>query len=222
MLNTWMNSPSTALKGEMDVLQDLTDENIAAGGINVKYLPKTQLNMDQLFGESIKNVFEAGFEIEMYLDNVVNFNGDGDMFGKFGIMATDAATLIVSKRRFPIEAKVYNLLEPQQGDLIYMELSNTMWEIKKVKLDRNYYQFGKNYTFVIEVSLYTPSHDRFVDEEYQPLDFKETSQTSDDGLLELLGIDRNTAQDESDEIVKEANKTIIGDNFNPDNPFGGM
>ena len=221
MINPWLNSPSSAMKGEMDVMQDLVDENIMAGGINVKYLPKTELKPDQLFGESIKNVFEAGFEIEMYLENIVSFNGDGDMFGKFGVMATDSATLVVSKRRFPMEAKAYHLEEPQQSDLIYMPLSNTMWEIKKVKLDKNYYQFGKNYTFIIELSLYTPNHDRFVDKEYQPIDFKESEDASTDGLLRLLGIDVNTAQDESVEIVAETNTNLADETFNPSDPFGG-
>jgi hypothetical protein len=220
-VNTWLNSPSAPLKGEIDILQNMIDENIAAVGVDFSYLKKEELDTSDIFGESVSNIFKKGFLIEMYIQDVTNFNGDGDLFGKFGITATDSMTLVVSQRRFAEEGKAYNIKMPQEGDLLYLPMSNSMWEIKKTKNDEAYYQYGKNYSYRVSVSLYNPSHEEFEDSEFSSLDFKETSDISDDGLLKILGIDKNSNQDESVDMTDIINKSATDDTFDVNNPFGG-
>ncbi len=221
-VNQWLNSPSTSLNNEVNVLQDLIDENIAACGVDVQYIPKKQLNLNVMFGESTEAIYKEGFDIEMYISDIQRFNGDGDLYSKFQITSTDSATLIVSKRRFPQESKKVDqrLTVPIQGDLIYMPLNKSMWEIRKVKLDESFFQFGSGYTFRIECSLYQPSHEEFVDNSFND-NFNRNVSTSDDGIDVLLGINLEDLQDESVQMAEIANSNSPDLNFDPENPFGG-
>ncbi len=221
-VNQWMNSSSTGLANETDVMQDLIDENIAAGGIDVHYLPKEQLNLDFLYGESTSAKFKEGFVIEMLLSNVQQFNGDGDLFGKFGLIANDEATLLVSERRFKVEGQPFNLTIPREEDLIYMPMSNTLWKIRRAKPDENYYQFGKNYTYRLECGLYQPSHEEFESStNVTPGDLQEEDPLVDEiSLNRLLGVETGGSQDEGSRLTDLADQNIPTP-FDTDNPFGG-
>lgn len=219
-VNPWMNSPSAGLSGEQELYQDLVDENIAAGGVNVMYLPKDQINLDELFGESTIAEYKKGFEIEMYISNVTGFNGDGDLFSKFGLGANDEATLLVSVRRFEVEGKDYGLKKPLEEDLIYMPLSSSMWRIRKVKQDEQYFQFGRNYTWRLEVGLFNPTHETFEGDTFNPRDFDQAAPEVDElSLNRVFGVEEDSVQEQQEYLVNEAEKSIP--TFDPNNPFGG-
>ncbi len=221
-VNQWMNSPSAGLANETDILQDLIDENIAACGVNVQYLPKEQLNLDFLYGESTAAMFKSGFEIEMYISNITQFNGDGDLFNKFDLVANDEATLLVSARRFKVEGKEYDLTVPREEDLIYMPLSNTLWKIRRSKPDEYYFQFGKNYTYRLECGLYQPSHEEFESStNITPGDLQENDPLVDEvSLNRLLGVETDGSQDEGEKLTDLSSQNIPTQ-FDVNNPFGG-
>lgn len=214
-----LNNQDNFLSNEHDVLADLIDENLQATGSDVRYMPKDQLNLDTIFNESTVSDFKSGFIIEMYLAHVNNFNGDNDLFSKFGMEHTDDATLIVSMRRFLQEGQLFGLKKPIEGDIIYMPWSNTLWNIRKVKEDPDYFQFGQNRVWRIECNLYTPSHDDFKDA-LSPESLGQTSEVDESGMEFLLGISPETKQDQSDVFALETESTTIPNEFNSDNPFG--
>jgi len=85
---------------EQDLVEDLTIEAIKIYGHNVKYLPRTRVNTDNLFGEDVLSKFDEAIDIEMYIKNVEGFEGEGDLLSRFGLEIRDQITFTVARKRF--------------------------------------------------------------------------------------------------------------------------
>ena len=59
---------------EQDLVEDLTIEAIKMFGHNVKYLPRTTVDIDLLFGEDTLSKFDEAIDVEMYIKNVEGFD----------------------------------------------------------------------------------------------------------------------------------------------------
>ena len=136
---------------EQNLVEDLSIESIKINGRDMVYIPRTLLNKDELFGEDNSAKFSKGFEIEMYIQSVNGFEGDGDILQKFGIQILDRMNLVISKKRFVEEVTTFQptITRPREGDLIFFPLSNTLFEINFVEHENPFYQIGKNYTFIL-------------------------------------------------------------------------
>jgi len=155
---------------QQDVIEDLTIETIKAMGRDMVYIPRTLVNKDELFGEDTISKFEDGYELEMYIQSVDGFEGEGDILSKFGIEIRDRMTLIVSKKRFDQTVGAYeNSTRPKEGDLIYFPLSKSLFEINFVEHENPFYQAGKLYTYVLSCELFTYSQEE-IDTGYSDID----------------------------------------------------
>jgi hypothetical protein len=85
---------------EQDLVEDLTIEAIKIYGHNLKYLPRTLVNVDNAFGEDPASKFEEAVDIEMYIKNVEGFEGEGDLLSRFGLEIRDEMILTVARKRF--------------------------------------------------------------------------------------------------------------------------
>ena len=85
---------------EQDLVEDLTIESIKIYGHNVKYMPKSIQEIDNLFGEDKLLKYETAADVEMYVKNVEGFEGEGDFMSKFGLQINDQLTLTVARKRF--------------------------------------------------------------------------------------------------------------------------
>jgi len=85
---------------EQDLVEDLTIEAIKIYGHNVKYMPRTKVNVDHLFGEDDLSKFDEAIDIEMYIKNVEGFEGEGDLLSRFGLEIRDQITFTVARKRF--------------------------------------------------------------------------------------------------------------------------
>jgi len=82
------------------MVEDLTIEAIKIYGHNVKYLPRTKVKEDNLFGEDILSTFNEAIDVEMYIKNVEGFEGEGDLLSRFGLEIRDQITFTVARKRF--------------------------------------------------------------------------------------------------------------------------
>lgn len=98
MLNKYFNNYT--FSREQDVVEDLILESIKIYGHDVKYLPRSLVNNDHLFGEDTLSKFEEAIDIEMYLKSMEGFEGDGQFLSKFGLEIRDQIVLTVSRKRF--------------------------------------------------------------------------------------------------------------------------
>ena len=98
MLNSYFNN--FAYAREQDLLEDLILESIKIYGHEVKYLPRTRVATDHLFGEDPLSKFDESINVEMYVKSVEGFEGDGQFLSKFGLEIRDQVVLTVARKRF--------------------------------------------------------------------------------------------------------------------------
>jgi len=148
---------------EQRLVEDLTAETIRSMGRDVYYIPRVLFNKDRLFGEDQIAKFKGSYKIEMYVNSVNGFEGQGDIISKFGIELKDRVELVVSAKRFNeiISRADASLGRPREGDLIYFPLSDTIFEINFVEHENPFYPLGKRYTFVLSCEAFTYSHEDF-------------------------------------------------------------
>jgi len=85
---------------EQDLVEDLTIESIKIYGHNLKYIPKTAVKQDPLFGEDTLSTYDDAVDIEMYIKNVEGFEGEGDFLSRFNLEIRDQVTFTVARKRF--------------------------------------------------------------------------------------------------------------------------
>ena len=147
--------------GDASIIEDLTIETIKAMGHDFIYIPRTLINTDELFGEDTLSKFDDGYELEMYIQNVDGFEGEGDILSKFGLEIRDRMTLVLSKSRFEKVVGIHEgeITKPREGDLVYFPLSKTLFEINFVEHENPFYQLGKLHTYVLTCEVFTYSQE---------------------------------------------------------------
>ena len=153
---------SQTVRSEQDLYENIIIESIKIYGQDVEYLPRTLVNEDKIFGEDVVSRFDDAYTVEMYLENLDGFDGDQELFSKFGVEIRDRATLHVSRRVWERHVG-YNVEydRPREGDLIYLPLSNQIFEIMRVIDDRPFYQLSDLPTYRMEVELFEYSDEDF-------------------------------------------------------------
>jgi hypothetical protein len=198
---------------QSDLVDDLVVECIQIHGIDSYYLPRTLVNEDALFGEDTISKFTSQDILEMYVETVDGFAGEGDIIAKFGLEIRDNLTLIVSKRRFmEVVARWYDgITHPREGDLLYFPLNKGLFEIKWVEHEQPFYQFGKNYTYKMNAELFSFSHET-IDTGVDDIDDIE-----DDRVNENDTVNDKFAQNEEIDDLESEDDVV---DWNEKSPFG--
>ena len=164
-------------KGEQRLVQDLINEQLKIYGQDIVYLPRKMVSQDAILNEAIATEFDDSFRMEAYLANYEGFAGNGDILSKFGVQSTDQITLIVSKERY--EDFISPFLDgedvlvssrPQEGDLIYLPLDNTIFEIKYVEAKKPFYQLNKLFVYQLSCEVFDAALDELVDTGIEEVD----------------------------------------------------
>lgn len=158
---------SQGTKSEQNLYEDLIIESLKMYGQDVYYLPRELVNVDEIFKDDVPSRFPSAYKIEMYIENIEGFDGDGDLFSKFGVEIRDAATFIVARKRWNTIVQRYEESEenrfyrPREGDLIYLTLSGSMFEITKVEDESPFYQLKNLPVFKMRCELFEYSDEDF-------------------------------------------------------------
>lgn len=149
---------------EQTLYEDLIIECLKIYGIDVYYIPRKKVNEDIVLGEDPLNSFEHAYPLEMYLQNVQGFDGEGELLSKFGVEIRESANFVVARKRWlETVSRFGNTIldnRPAEGDLLYFPLTKSFFEIRKVEGRSPFYQLGKLYTFVLQCELYQFSSER--------------------------------------------------------------
>ena len=150
---------------EQLLMEDIIIECLKIYGLDTYYLPRHKVNEDTILGEDTLNDFEHAYPLEMYMQNVTGFEGDGDLMSKFGVEIRDTATFIVARRRWDeVVARSGNAVlttRPAEGDVIYFPLTKAFFEIKFVESTDPFFQVGKLYVYKLQCELMQYSSERF-------------------------------------------------------------
>ena len=141
-------------KSEQNLYEDLIIESLKMYGQDVYYMPREIVNKDSIFQDDNVSRFDDAYKVEMYIENTEGFDGEGDLFTKFGVEIRDQVTLIVARRSFARATAGSNLIRPKEGDLIYIPLSNTLFELKFVEHEQPFYQLNNLTVFKLFCELY--------------------------------------------------------------------
>tara|TARA_E500000318_G_scaffold20074_1_gene20719 strand:+ start:961 stop:1869 length:909 start_codon:yes stop_codon:yes gene_type:complete len=156
---------SQKVRSEQNLYEDIVLESIKMYGQDVYYLPRDIVNENKVFGEDVPSSFNSSYKVEMYIDNIEGFDGEGDLFTRFGVEIRDEATFIVSRRRWSQTVSRYdnNISgdRPREGDLIYLPLSNSMFEITHVEHEQPFYQLSNLPVFRCRAHLFEYNDEDF-------------------------------------------------------------
>ena len=149
---------SQTVKSEQNLYEDIVIESLKIYGQDVYYLPRTIVNENTILGEDVASQFANSYKIEMYLENQDGFDGEGDLFTKFGVEIRDEATFIVARKRWTQTVSSANnsitVLRPKEGDLIWLALSNKLFEIMHVEHESPFYQLSNLPTYKMRCQLF--------------------------------------------------------------------
>lgn len=146
---------------EQKLYESIIVEALKIYGQDVYYLPRTQVNFDTILRDDVPSRYSSKHRLEMYIENVDGFGGDGDLFTKFGVEIRNQVNLIVSRQSWnrrikPIvdEQGTKQYYRPKEGDLIYLPLSKSLFIINKVEDEAPFYQLKNLPVFRLTCELF--------------------------------------------------------------------
>lgn len=150
---------SQKVRSEQNLYEDIVIESLKMYGQDVYYLPRTIVSKDTILNEDIESNFDDAYIIEMYISNIDGFEGDGNLLSKFGVEIRDQANFIVSRRRWEqYIGSSYNedleYVRPMEGDLIYLPLSGSLFEVRFVEHESPFYQISNLPTYTLQCELF--------------------------------------------------------------------
>jgi hypothetical protein len=258
----------TPVKQEQSLVEDLIIESIKIYGIDGYYLPRTHVNLDKIYGEDASMLFDDALEMELYVKSFDGFAGQEDFLSKFGLQIDESVTFVISQKRFTQSLKTsliteysYNMLtedgdellsnrndvseydydaivRPREGDLIWIPMLNSMYEIKFTQNIENFYQLGKLYTYELRCDRIEYSSERIntditeideIEDQYS-LSTANNEKLLDEDTFLFLHEDGTFIVNEADVVVtaeisadnEEIGQKIIDDDildFSEQNPF---
>jgi len=156
---------SQAVRSEQNLYEDLVIESLKIFGQDVYYIPRTLVERDNILGEDPVSSFDDAYLVEAYIENQDGFEGAGDLYQKFGLEIRDEANFIISKRSWERLVGLYNntlgTVRPQEGDIIFLPLSNSFFEITFVEHEQPFYQLSNLPVYKLTCSLFEYSDEKF-------------------------------------------------------------
>ena len=195
---------------EQRLVEDLIIESLKIYGHDTYYLPRTLVNKDTIFDEDELSKFTQAYPVEMYLDNVNGYEGQGDIFTRFGLEVRDQATFVMAKRRWEDMVQTSGgtftqTTRPSEGDLIYFEKTKSIFEIKYVDFQNPFYQLNQIYVYRLVCELFEYSSED-LDTGITTIDSLETKYSQD--MLEYQML-----QEDGTLILNETNGSIIKEDY---------
>ena len=141
-------------QSEQDLYDDLMEESIKIHGIDVSYLPRDIQKIDSLFKDVEVSRFNTTHDIEMFIDSVEQFGGEGDFLSKFGVEIRDTLELTVMVNRFD----TLNIGRPKEGDLIFFPFNKQLFEVMFVEDEQIFYTLGKKFVYRLKLELFEYSN----------------------------------------------------------------
>jgi len=139
---------------EQKLYDDLMTESIQIHGIDVLYLPREIQKINSVFQDVDVSRFTQTHEVEMFIDNIEGFQGDGDFLSKFGVEIRDTLEMTVMVKRF----ESLSIGKPKEGDLVYFPFTKQLFEIMFVEDEQIFYTLGEKFVFRLKMELFEYSN----------------------------------------------------------------
>ena len=207
-------------RAEKNLYEDLIIEQLKIYGHDVHYMPRENLFTDGVLGNTTDK-FTDEYMIEMYVEEVNGFAGQGDLIGKFGLDMRDELTFVVARRTFellvdqPSNTLTFN--RPKEGDVIYMPLFKKFWQVDFVEDEDPMYQISDLPIFKLKCSTWDYSSESVetglteIDEKLDnvTLDLLENQITLESGTTSSGSLLSENIAGEVEALLSEAGDTIV-------------
>lgn len=243
--NRYFNQYSVS--SEQNLTEDLIIESMKIYGIQAYYLPRTHVNLDKFYGEDASVIYDDAIELEMYVKSYEGFGGQHEFIAKFGLQVDKQITFSIAQKRFTQALKTslvteysYNtltedgdellldgtdvydystIIRPREGDLIWVPMVKSMYEIKYTEYQEFFYQLGKVYTYELRCDRFEYQSER-LNTDVEAIDSIEDEHSMATNILDEL-IDESGDKlllEDSTTIVLEGD-VIVARNPNADNDY---
>ena len=149
---------------EKRLYEDLIIEGLKIYGQDVYYLPRTLVNRDLILGEDMLSKFSSALLLEAYMETTEGFAGEQEIVNKFGLEIREDTTFMIAKKRFnqAVDEKATLVKEgrPNEGDIIYMPLMNSFFEIQFVEDQEPFFQLGNLPVYKLRVTRWEYSSEK--------------------------------------------------------------
>ena len=165
------------VKSEQSLMEDIIIESIQFYGVDIYYIPREVVHRDMILDDTVLSRFNHAYKVETYIESIEGFEGDGDLFQKFGVEIRDAGSLIMARRRWNSEIRQYvenqggtadtpnipnnTYYRPREGDLIHIPMTGGTFQIMRVEDDNPFYQLGNLPTFRLRCEKFEYSDEDF-------------------------------------------------------------
>ncbi len=154
MRNTYFSHGTHA---EKNLYEDLIIEQLKIYGQDTYYLPREEITKDSILGNTTDKFTDA-YSIEMYVEDVNGFAGQGDLVGKFGLEVRDELTLVVARRTFEVlvdnTSNTLSINRPREGDIVWLERFKKFFQIDFVEDEDPMYQINDLPIFKLKCSMW--------------------------------------------------------------------
>lgn len=148
---------NTRITAENRLLEDIFVESIKIFGTEAFYIPRDDSQVDLVYGEDPLKTFIESYAIEIYNSDTTDYEGQKEMFSKFGIDIKNDYTVLMSRKTWKQRVPQNPLyLRPREGDLIYIphvSLGGTLFEITWVEPDKDMFIGGRKWPYYYEMKL---------------------------------------------------------------------
>ena len=207
-------------RAEKNLYEDLIIEQLKIYGHDVHYMPRENLYTDGVLGNTTDK-FTDEYMIEMYVEDVNGFAGQGDLIGKFGLDMRDELTFVVSRRTFELlvdqPSNTLTINRPREGDVIYMPLFKKFWQVDFVEDEDPMYQISDLPIFKLKCSTWDYSSESVetglaeIDEKLDnvTLDLLENQITLESGTTSSGSLISENIMGQVQALLTEAGETIV-------------
>ncbi len=156
---------SQAVRSEQNLYEDLIIESLKIYGQDIYYLPRDIVNKDSILGEDQSSKFDDAYMIEGYIEGTEGFEGQGDLYSKFGLEIRDEVNFVISRkiwdRYVGFQDEVSETPRPREGDLIFLPLTNKFFEVMFVEHEQPFYQLSNLPVYRLQCALYEYAEEEF-------------------------------------------------------------
>lgn len=144
-------------RAEQNLVEDLLVEAIFLYGTEAFYIPRDSTQEDIIWGEDQLKTFTTNYPIEIFNSDTMDFEGQKEVFSKFGIeMKLDFTVLLSRKTFLQRVAQNNNYSRPLEGDLIWIPHvrgKGILYEITFVNPEDDMFVLGRSNPYYYKIKL---------------------------------------------------------------------
>ena len=201
------------------ILDKLNHEALEVQSVKAYYLSRHLVAKDDILGEDRLSEFRDSYPIDIYIETNDGFDGQNSFASKFGLQIDSSAVFVISRRGWDLAGGRFGTTvlpnRPAEGDLIYLPMTNGLFEIDFVNHQAPFYQLGQYYTYKMNVSLFRYSSEK-IDTGLNQIDAVEDVHTAD--VIKRVDIDTLQRGADNNKFRQRADSLVL----DRDNPFGDI